>query len=116
MISVFDNFSSVLENGNAGKAAAVILLVIQVAGAGGSFPVEVTPDIYHKLYPLLPFVHSMDAMRECIAGMYQNVYWLEIRNLLLYLIPVLTLALVLRRPIIKMIRFIEEKVEEVKFM
>lgn len=115
-IFVIISYTLTISFGNAGKAAAVILLVIQVAGAGGSFPIEVTPDIYHKLYPLLPFVHSMDAMRECIAGMYQNVYWLEIRNLLLYLIPVLILGLVLRRPIIKMNRFIEEKVEEVKFM
>ena len=115
-IFVFISYTLTLSFGNAGKAAAVILLVIQVAGSGGSFPIEVAPDVYQKLYPLLPFVHTMDAMRESIAGMYQNTYWLEIRNLLLYLIPVLILGLILRRPIIKMNRYIEEKVEEVKFM
>lgn len=102
--------------GDIGKAAAVILLVMQVAGSGGSFPIELAPAVFHKLYPLLPFVHTMDAMRECIAGMYQNVYWLELKNLLLYLIPALILGLILRRPIIRLNRFFEEKLEEVKFM
>ena len=102
--------------GDIGKAAAVILLVIQVAGSGGSFPIELAPAVFHKLYPLLPFVHTMNAMRECIAGMYQNAYWLELRNLLLYLIPALILGLILRRPIIRLNIFFEEKLEEVKFM
>ena len=102
--------------GDVGKAAAVILLVIQVAGSGGTFPIEMAPAVFRKLYPLLPFVHTMNAMRECIAGMYQNTYWREIGTLLLYLIPILLLGLVLRRPVIRLNRFFEEKLEEVKFM
>ena len=102
--------------GDVGKAAAVILLVIQVAGSGGTFPIEMAPAVFRKLYPLLPFVHTMNAMRECIAGMYQNTYWREIGTLLLYLIPILLLGLVLRRPVIRLNQFFEEKLEEVKFM
>lgn len=102
--------------GNVGKAAAVILLVIQVAGSGGTFPIEMAPPVFQKLYPLLPFVHTMNAMRECIAGMYQNTCWREIGILLLYLIPTLLLGLVLRRPVIRLNHFFEEKLEEVKFM
>ena len=102
--------------GDVGKAAAVILLVIQVAGSGGTFPIEVAPPVFRTLYPLLPFVHTMTAMRECIAGMYQNTYWRELGILLVYLIPTLLLGLVLRRPIIRLNRFFEEKLAEVKFM
>ena len=58
----------------------------------------------------------MTAMRECIAGMYQNTYWRELGILLVYLIPTLLLGLVLRRPIIRLNRFFEEKLAEVKFM
>ena len=90
--------------------------MIQVAGSGGTFPIELAPAVFQKLYPLLPFVHTMNAMRECIAGMYQNTYWQEIGALLLYLIPTLLLGLVLRRPVIRLNRFFEEKLEEVKFM
>ena len=102
--------------GDAGKAVAVILMVIQVAGSGGTFPIELAPDVFRNLYPLLPFVHTMDALRECIAGMYRNDYWIEMGTLALYLIPILILGLVLRRPVIRLNHFIEEKLEEVKFI
>ena len=54
--------------GDIGKAICVVLLVIQVAGSGGTFPIEMTPMFFQNLYVLLPFTHSMMAMRECIAG------------------------------------------------
>ena len=63
--------------GDIGKAICVVLLVMQVAGSGGTFPIEVAPEFFQKVYPLLPFTHSMNAMRECIAGFYGNTYWKE---------------------------------------
>ena len=54
--------------------AAVIVLVVQVAGAGGTYPVEVLPRVFQKLYPAMPFRYAMDAMRECVAGMYGCSY------------------------------------------
>ena len=69
--------------GDIGKAICVILLVVQVAGSGGTFPIEVAPKFFRTVYPLLPFNYSMGAMRETIAGMYGNTYWTEISKLLL---------------------------------
>ena len=109
-------YTMTISFGDVGKAIAVILLVIQVAGSGGTFPIETAPAVFKHIYPLLPFVHSMNAMRECIAGMYQNAYWMDLLKLLMYLVPILILGLLLRRPIIKLNRFFEEKLEEVKFM
>ena len=53
--------------GDIGKAVAVVLMVMQVAGSGGTFPIECAPKFFQAVYPMLPFVHSMNAMRECIA-------------------------------------------------
>ena len=102
--------------GDIGKAICVILLVVQVAGSGGTFPIEVAPKFFRTVYPLLPFNYSMGAMRETIAGMYGNTYWTEISKLLLFLIPSLILGLILRKPIIKLNNFIIEKLEETKLM
>ena len=66
--------------GDIGKAICVILLVVQVAGSGGTFPIEVAPKFFRTVYPLLPFNYSMGAMRETIAGMYGNTYWTEYPN------------------------------------
>ncbi|MBQ0005493.1 MAG: YhgE/Pip domain-containing protein [Clostridiales bacterium] len=100
--------------GDVGKAICVILLVIQVAGSGGTFPVEMEPAIFRVLYPLLPFAHSMPAMREAIAGCYGMEYWRQLGILLIYLVLSLFLGLVLRRPVIKLSRGLKEKLEDTK--
>ena len=62
--------------GAAGLAASVIIMVIQVGGAGGTYPVEVLPPIFQKLYPYMPFKFAMNAMREAISGLFnENYQW-----------------------------------------
>lgn len=97
--------------GDIGKAVCVILLVMQVAGSGGTFPIEVAPTFFQKVYPLLPFTHSMNAMRECIAGFYGATYWKELGILALFLIPALLLGLVLRKPVVRLNNMFTEKLE-----
>ena len=69
------NYALVFALDNIGLGAGVIILVLQVAGSGGTYPVEVLPEPFKVIYPLMPFRYSMDAMRECIGGMYDGTYW-----------------------------------------
>lgn len=98
--------------GDIGKAASVILLVMQVAGSGGTFPIEVAPAFFRAVYPLLPFVHSMRAFRETIGGMYGMTYWTSLGKMGIFLILSLILGLLLRKPIIKLNDAFMEKLEE----
>ena len=82
--------------GDIGKAICVILLVMQVAGSGGTFPIEMTPRFFHQIYNFLPFTHSMNAMRECIAGFYEDMYWVELGILAIYFILSLLLGAIFR--------------------
>ena len=68
------NFGLVYALDNVGMAAAVIIMVIQVAGSGGSYPIHVLPMLFQKLYFLMPFHYGMDMIRETIGGMYGNTY------------------------------------------
>ena len=68
--------------GDVGKALAVVLLVIQVAGAGGTFPIEVTPHFFRMVNPMLPFTHAINAMRECVGGIYGNAYFEDMGKIL----------------------------------
>ena len=97
--------------GDIGKAIAVVLMVMQVAGSGGTFPIQCAPEFFRKVYPLLPFVHSMNAMRECIASFYNMNYWIELGKLALFLIPALLLGLILRKPVIKLNDAFTEKLQ-----
>lgn len=102
--------------GDIGKAISVILLVIQVAGTGGTFPIEVAPTFFRVIYPLLPFTHSMAAMRETVGGMYGMDYWADLIKLSVFLILSLIVGLVLRKPIIRLNDKFSEKLEETKVM
>lgn len=102
--------------GDIGKAVSVILLVVQVAGTGGTFPIEVAPKFFQAVYPLLPFTHSMAALRETVGGMYGMNYWIDLGKLAIFLVISLIVGLVLRKPIIKLNDAFTEKLEETKLM
>lgn len=102
--------------GDIGKAVSVILLVVQVAGTGGTFPIEVAPKFFQAVYPLLPFTHSMAALREMVGGMYGMNYWIDLGKLAIFLVISLIVGLVLRKPIIKLNDAFTEKLEETKLM
>lgn len=102
--------------GDIGKAVSVILLVVQVAGTGGTFPIEVAPKFFQAVYPLLPFTHSMAALRETVGGMYGMNYWIDLGKLAIFLVISLFVGLVLRKPIIKLNDAFTEKLEETKLM
>ncbi len=102
--------------GDIGKAVSVILLVVQVAGTGGTFPIEIAPSCFRAVYPLLPFTHSMAALRETVGGMYGMNYWIDLGKLAIFLGISLIVGLVLRKPIIKANDAFTEKLEETKLM
>ncbi len=115
---VFTNviYTLTMSVGDVGKALAVILLVIQVAGAGGTFPIEVTPSFFNAINPYLPFTSGINAMRETVAGIYGMDYWKDMIKLLVYLPVSLFVGLVLRKPLIRLNEFFERKLEETGLM
>ncbi|WP_099346843.1 YhgE/Pip domain-containing protein [Clostridium tertium] len=97
--------------GNVGKAIAVIIMVFQIAGAGGIYPIQTNPEIFGMLYPLWPFTYSINSFREAISGpVWENV-WISVRALLVYCIIFITLS-ILKKPLHKITHFMEHKFEE----
>ena len=54
--------------GDIGKAFAIIMLVLQIAGAGGTYPVVLLPEFFQTINPALPFTYAVDIMREAVGG------------------------------------------------
>lgn len=115
---VFSNivYTLTVSFGDIGKAIAVVLLVMQVAGSGGTFPIETLPKFFQILYPFLPFPHAIDAMHAAMAGSYGNEYLLDMLYLALFLIPTLLLGLVLRKPVIRLNNWVSRNLESTKVM
>ncbi len=105
-------YSLVFALGNIGLAAGVIIMILQVAGGGGTFPVEVLPPVFKAMFPFMPFRYAMDAMRECIGGMYDHTYIKCLGILILFGLAAIAFGLLLHKPMRGIIETVEESKRE----
>ncbi|RWS41577.1 YhgE/Pip domain-containing protein [Bacillus mycoides] len=87
--------------GNVGKSMAIILLVLQVAGSGGTFPIQMTPPFFQALYPFLPFTYAISAIRETVGGMLWDIVTRDLLVLSAFVVIIVVAALLLKKPINK---------------
>ena len=58
--------------GDAGKAVALVLLILQLSSAGGVMPVELTNEFFRAISPWLPFTWAVRAVRASAFGAFGN--------------------------------------------
>lgn len=109
-------YTMVMSFGNVGKAIGMLMLVFQVSGSAGSYPLQVLPDFMQALSPFLPITHAINAMRAAIAGIYDNDYWIELGKLLMFVPLLLLLALALYKPLLGFNRWIVAQLERTKLI
>lgn len=80
--------------GKVGQAMSIVIMVLQVAGSGGTFPIELLPRFFQILQPFMPFYPAMNATRETIGGFYQNDYLIYLGMLLCHLVVALIFGLI----------------------
>ncbi|SFJ61343.1 MULTISPECIES: YhgE/Pip domain-containing protein [unclassified Bacillus (in: firmicutes)] len=101
-------YSLVSVFGNIGKSMAIVLLVLQVAGSGGTFPIQMTPKFFQAIYPFLPFTYAIRIIRETVGGMLWDIVWKDLLVLGIWVGIMLVIALLLKKPINKSSeRFVE---------
>lgn len=99
-----------------GKALAVLLVILQIPGSSGTYPIEMMPEFFQKLHPLLPFSYSISAMRECIAGYYHHTYRSSLGKLLVFLLVALFIGLVLRPLLMNLNHLFDVRLAETDLM
>ena len=98
--------------GNVGKVVAIILLVLQVAGSGGTFPIQLTPRFFQVINPYLPFTYAISMEREAIGGIVEDVLYRDIGVLSLYILGSLIIGLLLKKIVNKRVIKFSEKFKE----
>ena len=99
-----------------GKALAVLLVILQIPGSSGTYPIEMTPIFFQKLHPLLPFSYGISAMRECIAGFYGHTYAKNLGILALFLLLAFFIGLVLRLLLMNLNHLFDRRLAETDLM
>lgn len=101
---------------SAGKALAVLLLIVQVSGSGGAYPLPLLPHWFQSVSPWLPATYAIDAFRSAIAGVYQGDIFRDLGMLLLFAIPALVLGLWLRRAMDSYHQRLQKGIRETRVM
>ncbi len=99
-----------------GKALCVLLVVLQIPGASGTYPIEMQPGFFQALNPWLPFTYGINAMREAIAGFYGSNYAYNLLVLLVYLVPALLIGVTARRHLLNINNLFDRKLGETDMM
>ncbi|MFC4779078.1 YhgE/Pip family protein [Paenibacillus sp. GCM10023252] len=82
--------------GNAGKALSIVLLVLQLAGSGGTFPIEVTPSFFQAIYHWLPFTYAISLLREAVGGIVDDRVVRDLWSMLGYAAVTIVLGITLK--------------------
>lgn len=105
-------FSLVSLFGNVGKAIAVVFMVVQLAGSGGTFPIEVTPKFFQVVYSLLPFTYAISGMREAIGGVVFSTLMKDLGVLILYFTVFMVLGITVKKWVHQILTHLNHKLGE----
>ncbi len=109
-------YALTLSFGDVGKAIVVILMVLQIAGSSGSYPIEILPPVFGKVYKFFPFPYAINAMREALCGLHELDMYRYLAELAVFGIIGLLIGLLVRKPFIGINRFVSEKLEETELL
>lgn len=109
-------YALTLSFGDIGKAMVVVVMVVQIAGSSGSYPIEILPPVFGKIYKFFPFPYAINAMREALCGTYGSAFVKYLGELLIFGVLALAIGLFVRKPFIAMNEFVSEKIEETEVL
>ncbi|WP_458406465.1 YhgE/Pip family protein [Methanobrevibacter sp.] len=102
-------YSFVSALGDVGKAIAVVLLVIQISGTGGIYPVEIMAPIFNILNPYLPMTYAITLVREAQLGVIWSNYVPAL--IILFVIALLTVivSIIIKQKADKAAHYFEDR-------
>ncbi len=99
-----------------GKAICVILVIVQIPGSAGTYPIEMTPGFFQALHPLLPFTYGINAMREAVAGIYRYHYLKDMLCLTVYIPIALLIGVAVRPQLLNLNLLFDKKLAQTDLM
>ena len=109
-------FALVYTFGDVGKAIAVVAVVLQIAGSSGTYPIELLPEFFQKVYIFFPFPYAINALRECVGGRYGNDYFIYLLELSAFIVVALVIGIFIRKPFKNINHYVEKRMEDTEMM
>ena len=105
-------YSIVSALGDVGKAIAVVLLVIQISGTGGIYPVEIMAKFFNVMNPYLPMTYAITLIREAQLGLIWSNYTPALIILLAIGLATVIVMMIIKEKADKATHYFEERLEE----
>ena len=105
-------YSLVSALGDVGKAIGVVLLVIQISGTGGIYPVEIMAPFFGVMNPYLPMTYAIRLIRESQLGFIYSNYMPALVMLLAILVMTVIIMLIVKEQADKQAHYLEERLED----
>lgn len=105
-------YSLVSALGQVGKGVSILLLVFQISGTGGIYPIEIMDTIFQVLYPFLPMTYAINIVRESALGLLWSNYIPSFLVLLAMLVATVIVCLVIKEKADEAAHYFETKLEE----
>lgn len=109
-------YSLVYAFGDVGKAAAVVIVVLQIAGSSGTYPIELLPTFFQNAYIFFPFPYAIDALRECVAGLYRTDILIYLGKLSVFILVALAIGIWMHKPTARLLHFMEARMDDTELM
>lgn len=95
-----------------GMGLCIILVFIQIPAATGLYPIEMTTDFFHAVYPAFPFTYGIGAIREVIGGFYDGTWIHDMSVLGVIMVVFVALGVVARPYVANLNRLFARQLEE----
>lgn len=105
-------YSLVSALGDVGKAIAVVLLVIQISGTGGIYPVEIMAHFFNEMNPFLPMTYAITLIREAQLGLIWSNYLPALSILIAIATATVILSIIVKMRADKATHYFEERLED----
>ena len=98
--------------GDVGEGITIILLVFQISGTGGMYPVQIMNNIFGVIYPYLPMTHGINIVREAQLGLIWANYIPSFTKLLVFAMVVIFVSFILKQRFDKRTKYFDEKLDD----
>lgn len=105
-------YSLISALGQVGKGIGVILLVLQISGTGGIYPIEIMAHVFQVLYPILPMTYAIDLIREAQLGLIWHNYLPALAILVGIGVATVIIAVIIKEKADDASHYFEERLEE----
>ncbi|MBQ9025540.1 MAG: YhgE/Pip domain-containing protein [Methanobrevibacter sp.] len=105
-------YSLVSALGNVGKTIAIVLLVIQISGTGGIYPIEIIPQFFNVLNPYLPMTYGITLVREAQLGLIWSNYLIALIVILGIGLVTLIVMLIFKKKADNVTHYFEEHLKD----